>query len=62
MRGGEFSFRGAPFCTRGNFVADTSPIGEVFFATPDFTMNRRPVLRREMIPNGIVKLLAAIWL
>jgi hypothetical protein len=53
----------------GNFVADTSPIGEVFFATPDFsvlhhepTAGNMPVLRREMIPNGIVKLLAAIWL
>ena len=53
----------------GNFVADVSPIGEVFFATPDLSIlhhepkaGNMPVLSREMIPNGIVKLLAAIWL
>ncbi len=53
----------------GSFVADASPIGEVFFATPDFSVlhhepkaGNMPVLSREMIPNGIVKLLAAIWL
>jgi len=53
----------------GSFVADVSPIGEVFFATPDLSIlhhepkaGNMPVLSREMIPNGIVKLLAAIWL
>jgi hypothetical protein len=54
---------------QGNFVADVSPIGEVFFATPDLSMfyhepkvGNMPVLSRDMIPHGIVRLLAAIWM
>lgn len=71
---GMYKFRGdtvpASCCASvGSFVTDASPIGEVFFATPDLSIlihepkeGNMPVLRREMIPNGIVKLLAAIWL
>jgi hypothetical protein len=51
------------------FVADVSPIGEVFLATPDLSLivhkpngGNMPVLNRDMIPNGIVKLLAAVWM
>lgn len=69
---GVLKFRGrsvpvAPL--QGNFVADVSPIGEVFFATPDLSMfyhepkvGNMPVLSRDMIPHGIVRLLAAIWM
>jgi len=69
---GVLKFRGETIVLKPNtlsFVADTSPIGEVFFATPDLSIfhhepkaGNMPVLSREMIPNGIVKLLAAIWL
>ena len=51
-----------------SFVADTSPIGEVFLASPDLSIlyhepkpGNMPVLTREMIPS-IVRLVAAIWM
>jgi len=63
---GTLQFRGE---TIGSYVADTSPIGEVFLATSDLSIlvhepkaGNMPVLTRDMIPSGIVKLLAAIWL
>jgi hypothetical protein len=53
----------------GLFLADTSPIGEVFLATPDMSVivhepkaGHMPVLTREMIPSGVAKLLAVIWM
>jgi hypothetical protein len=50
------------------FVADSSPLGEVFFATSDMGMvvhepkSRMPAITRGDIPANVVKLLAAIWL
>ena len=49
------------------FVADSSPLGEVFFATSDMGMvvhepTRMPAITRGDIPANVVKLLAAIWL
>ena len=51
------------------FLADASPIGEVFLATPDLSViihepkpGNMPVLTRGLIPSGIVKLLAAVWM
>jgi hypothetical protein len=59
----------SPVATAGNFVADASPIGEVFFATPDLSIfhhepknGNMPVLTRQTIPSGVVRLLAAIWM
>lgn len=53
----------------GSYLADASPIGEVFLATPDMSVlvhepkpGNMPVLTRESIPGGIVRLLAAIWM
>jgi hypothetical protein len=51
------------------FVADASPIGEVFVAAADMSVlvhepkrGNMPKLTRDMIPNSIVKLLAAVWM
>jgi len=71
---GVFLFRGQNVPSSGvqligSFVADASPIGEVFFATPDLSIlvhepkpGNMPVLTRDMIPPGIVKLIAAFWM
>lgn len=51
------------------FVADASPIGEVFLAKPDLSLivhepkaGNMPVLTRELIPAGVVELVAALWM
>jgi hypothetical protein len=51
------------------FVADASPIGEVFIAAPDLSYivhepkpGHMPVLTRDTIPAGIVELRAALWM
>lgn len=51
------------------FVADASPIGEVFVAKRDLSLivhepkpGNMPVLTRELIPAEIVRLLAAVWM
>ena len=53
----------------GRYVADASPVGEVFFATPDMSIvvhepkgRNMPVLTRDLIPAGIVTLIGAIWM
>jgi hypothetical protein len=62
------SDRIVPQANSNSFVADTSPIGELFFASPDLAVlhhepkaGNMPVLRREMIPS-IVRLVVAIWM
>ncbi|HYX65162.1 MAG TPA: hypothetical protein VE935_13175, partial [Burkholderiales bacterium] len=61
-------YRIRPGTSSLSFVADTSPIGEVFLASPDLSIlyhepkpGNMPVLTREKIPS-IVKLVAAIWM
>jgi hypothetical protein len=51
------------------FVADASPIGEVFIAAPDLSYivhepkpGHMPVLTRDTIPAGIVELRAVLWM
>jgi hypothetical protein len=51
------------------FIADSSPLGEVFLAAPDLSYivhepqpGHMPVLTRESIPAGVVELRAAIWM
>lgn len=62
------SFRGRDI-TGKPYVADASPLGEVFFATADMSElvheplpNGMPMLTRNRIPANIVRLLAAVWL
>jgi len=52
-----------------SFLADASPIGEVFLATPDLSLivhepkpGNMPILTRELVPAGIISLLAAVWM
>lgn len=70
----ESAVEGQPFVTkfRGidlagkEYVADSSPLGEVFFATSDLsTVIHEPfpgTMRPLQIPANVVKLLAAVWL
>ncbi len=61
--GGNQFFRGFDI-TGKPYVADASPIGEVFFATSDLSRVIHEPKRgpKVVIPPGVVKLLAAVWL
>jgi hypothetical protein len=52
--------------TGGLYIADASPLGEVFFATPDLSVViHEPLpggMPKVVIPPNIVRLLAALWL
>lgn len=51
--------------TNQSFVADASPIGEVFFATADLSIvehDPKPGIPKLVIPPNVIRLLAAVWL
>jgi len=61
-------FRGVDI-TGKQYVADSSPLGEVFFAATDLSVffhdpvaGAMPKLTRDQIPANMVKVLAVIWL
>jgi hypothetical protein len=65
---GVFKFRNLRIPFSQGFLSDTSPLGEMFFATPDLSVlvhepgvGNMPKLTRDMLP-GVVRLLAAFWL
>jgi len=62
------TFRGLDL-TNKPYVADASPVGEVFFATSDLSTIihepkalSMPVIDRSMLPTNMIRLLAAVWL
>jgi hypothetical protein len=62
------TFRGMDL-TNKPYVADASPVGEVFFATSDLSTIihepkalSMPVIDRSMLPTNLIRLLAAVWL
>ncbi len=60
----DYYFRGYRFNVDIGYVADSSPLGEVFFATKDlkFIVHEPLNMPRVKIPPNIVKLVAALWL
>ena len=65
----KFDGQPLPIANGQRLIIDVSPLGEVFVAASDLSVvihkpngGNMPVLDRDMVPSGIVGLLAAVWM